>query len=155
AVHGHRLAPGDHGDAGVAVAIGELVRALAAVHALELEPRVLALGSGRGGAHGERARPPLARDALHAPLEPRELAARQGERDVAQRSGAILGAQLDEHAIERLDVLRGAGGRERRIAIAQDPGELDAGRHASAYREVERLPEGSVLRGTEVHGERL
>src|SRR6185369_10457512 len=93
--------------------------------------------------------------ALQAALEPAEFAARELERHVAQRRAALRRLELDAHAIERLEIPRAAGAGERRVAVREHAGELDAGRERAADREVEALAQERVLSGAELDRDRL
>src|SRR4029077_17494862 len=116
-VHGDDLAAGHHADQRTAATIGELVGTLASVDAEELERVELALGARGGHDAGEPAAAPVATHPLEPALEPPELAALQAERDVAECRAPGRGLELDEDPIERLEILRGPGRVEWRVAV--------------------------------------
>ena len=114
-------------------------------------PHVLALRARRRDRAREAALVPLAR-ACPAPAGSRRAnwPCVDDQRHVAERRRGVRRAQLDQHAVERLQVLRAAGDAERRVAVREHAGQLHARRQRARHGQVERLAQRRVLRRAEL-----
>src|SRR5207247_10552523 len=94
--------------------------------------------------------------ALHAALEPLELATLETERDVAERGAPRPGiarrarVELDQDAVEGLEPLGRAPGVERQVTVREHPREPHPGCQAAAHREVQGLAEERALARAEI-----